>query len=345
VQQHLKGGAISLPTPGLNASAATAAPPPPATAKGPFQPQTQKWRSDQAVLLVHGVGNARRGDYIEVIKAVQDAAGDDVAVYSLFYDVFNDWFNEKAQAANKIKKVMETFRAQEGEGDLQDTIAEFAGDIIWPIFAAASRESVQSAYRLQMKQIVADGLAAGLLKQQQRLSIVCHSLGCFHTYELLHTIATQPAHTLRPLSDGIRFRSVVFMASPVQLIRTLAGAIGGLVPSGLATAAAAGLVVPSEEGLGVVRTSVERWISVTGDLDPIGGHFVRRKAPWAYMDVPGQESIVVPQALVGDADEATNLFTRLRTSLSAGKPPTLNNPHSWLDYLNGSQVDLKSWLA
>jgi hypothetical protein len=135
------------------------------------------------------------------------------------------------------------------------------------------------------------------------------------------------------------------MASPVQLIRTLAGAIGGLVPSGLATAAAAGLVVPSEEGLGVVRTSVERWISVTGDLDPIGGHFVRRKAPWAYMDVPGQESIVVPQALVGDADEATNLFTRLRTSLSAGKPPTLNNPHSWLDYLNGSQVDLKSWLA
>jgi hypothetical protein len=94
-----------------------------------------------------------------------------------------------------------------------------------------------------------------------------------------------------------------------------------------------------------VRTSVERWISVTGDLDPIGGHFVRRKAPWAYMDVPGQESIVVPQALVGDADEATNLFTRLRTSLSAGKPPTLNNPHSWLDYLNGSQVDLKSWLA
>ena len=345
VQQHLKGGAVSTATPVLNATAATAAAPPPAAAKGPFQPQSQKWRSDQAVLLVHGVGNARRGDYVEVTKAVQDAAGDDVAVYSLFYDVFNDWFNEKAQAVNKIKKVMEVFKANEGDGQLQETIAEFAGDIIWPMFATASRESVQSAYRLQMKQIVADGLQAGLLKQQQRLSIVCHSLGCFHTYELLHTIATQPGHTLRPLSDGIRFRSVVFMASPVQLIRTLAGAIGGLVPSGLATVAAAGLGVPSEEGLGVVRTSVERWISVTGDLDPIGGHFVRRKAPWAYMDVPGQQSIVVPQAIVGGPDEELNLFTLLRTSISAGKPPTLNNPHSWLDYINGNQVDLKTWLA
>ena len=346
VQQHLEGGAVAVATPGPNATAAAAAPPPPAAAAtGPFQPQSQKWRSDQAVLLVHGVGNARRGDYVEVIKAVQDAAGPDVAVYSLFYDVFNDWFNEKAQAVNKIKKVMEVFKAKEGEGQLQDTIAEFAGDIIWPMFATASRESVQSAYRLQMKQIVADGLQAGLLKQQQRLSIVCHSLGCFHTYELLHTIATQPAHTLRPLSDGIRFRSVVFMASPVQLIRTLAAAIGGLVPSGLATVATAGLGVPSEEGLGVVRTSVERWISVTGDLDPVGGHFVRRKAPWAYMDVPGQQSIVVPQAIVGGPDEELNLFTLLKTSMSGGKPPTLNNPHSWIDYLKGDQVDLKSWLA
>ncbi len=347
VQRHLvDDGAVAVAAPGLNATAATAAPPPPATAaKGPFQPQSQKWHSDQAVLLVHGVGNARRGDYVEVIKAVQDAAGPDVAVYSLFYDVFNDWFNEKAQAINKIKRVMEVFKAREGDGELPETIAEFAGDIIWPMFATASRESVQSAYRLQMKQIVADGLQAGLLKQQQRLSIVCHSLGCFHTYELLHTIATQPAHTLRPLSDGIRFRSVVFMASPVQLIRTLAAAIGGLVPSGLATVATAGLGVPSEEGLGVVRTSVERWISVTGDLDPVGGHFVRRKAPWAYMDVPGQQSIVVPQAIVGGPDEELNLFTLLKTSMSGGKPPTLNNPHSWLDYLKGDLVDLKSWLA
>ncbi|HZI78671.1 MAG TPA: peptidoglycan recognition family protein [Vicinamibacterales bacterium] len=342
VQQHLNSAAA--PSMSALPSGAAAPPPQPAT-KGPFTPQSQKWRSDQAVLLVHGVGNARQGDYVDVIKAVQDAAGPDVAVYSLFYDVFNDWLNEKADVRDKIKKVMQVFKTEEGDGQLPEAIAEFAADVIWPIFATAARESVQRAYLLQMKQIVKDGLDAGLLKQQQKLSIVSHSLGCFHTYELLHAIATQPAHTLRPLSDGIRFRSVVFMASPVQLIRTLASRISGLVPSGLATAAAAALANPSEEGLGAVRTSVERWISVTGDLDPIGGHFLHRKAPWAYMDVTGQQSFVVPQTLVGSGDEPANLFTLLRTSMSSGRPPTLNNPHSWLDYLKGPDVDLKSWLA
>ena len=342
VQQHLPGAATAMSA--LSSAAAVAPPPRPATT-GPFTPQSQKWRSDQAVVLVHGVGNARQGDYVDVIKAVQDAAGPDVAVYSLFYDVFNDWANEKAQAINNIKKVMAIFRAEEGEGQLPETLAEFAGDVIWPIFATPARESVQRSYLLQMKQIVKDGLDAGLLKQQQRISIVCHSLGCFHTYELLHTIATQPAHTLRPLSDGIRFRSVVFMASPVQLIRTLASRISGLVPSGLATAATLGLSNPSETGLGVVRTGVERFISVTGDLDPIGGHFLRRKAPWAYMDVPGQQSFVVPQTMVAGGDEATTLFTLLKTSINTGRPPSLNNPHSWIDYVKGPQVDLKSWLA
>lgn len=341
VQQQLNG-ATALARDAVNAPAL----PPPVKSKpaGPFQPQSQKWTGDQAVLLVHGVGNAREGDYVDVLKAVKDSVGPNVAVYSLFYDVFNDWFNEKAQSSNKIKQLIGVFKQQEGDGELPETIAEFAGDILWPVFSTAARESVQRSYLLQMKQIVRDGLTAGVLKQDQRLSIVCHSLGCFHTYELLHTIATQPAHTLRPLTDGVRFRSVVFMASPVQLIRTLAGRINGLVPSGLATAAVAGLSIPSEQGL-VVQKSVEQWISITGDLDPIGGHFLHRLAPWAYMDVPGQQPFIVPQTLVGSADEPTSLRTLLKLSLRSGGPPSLNNPHSWLEYIKGGQVDLKKWLA
>jgi hypothetical protein len=340
VQQHL--AALTMPAPA--SVFAPRAPAPPRTAAGPFRPQSQAWRGDQAVLLVHGVGNAKPGDYADVARAVQDTVGPDVAVYSLFYDVFNDWFSEKTQFTSQIKRVVAFIKDQEGEGRLQDTIAEFAGDVIWPLFAIASRRAVHHAYLAQMKQIVLDGLSAGLLKHQLKLSILCHSLGCFHTYEMLHAIATEPAHTLRPLTDGVRFRSVVFMASPIQLIRTLGQSLNGLVPPGLATTATAGLVNPSEQALGVSKMSVERWVSVTGDLDPIGGHFLRRQAPWAYMDVPGQTSIVVPQALAGGDDEG-DLFTVLRTSLSQGNPPTLNNPHSWLDYVRGPQVDLKTWLA
>jgi hypothetical protein len=343
VQQHLDALTTS-PVLAPAMAAGPAAPPATAADTGPFKPQSLTWPGDQAVLLVHGVGNAKPGDYVDVIKTVQDAVGPSVAVYSLFYDVFNDWFSEKTQFSSRIKRLMSFIKEQEGDGALQDTIAEFAGDVIWPLFAIAANQSVHRAYTAQLKQIVLDGRNAGLLKHQLRLSIVCHSLGCFHTYEALHAIATQPEHTLTPFTDEIRFRSVVFMASPVQLIRTLAASLSGLVPPGLATTAAAALGNPAESAFGVSKTSVERWVSVTGDLDPIGGHFLRRKAPWAYMDVPGQTSIVVPQTLVGGNDEA-NLFTVLRTSLSQSNPPTLNNPHSWLDYIKGPEVDLKTWIA
>lgn len=309
-------------------------------------PTSQAWTGDQAVLLVHGVGNARPGDYVEVAQAVREAAGPDVAVYSLFYDVFNDWFAAKTDVATHLQRLTAFITQKEGEGELSARLAEFAGDVLWPAFSASSRLTIQHAYALQLKHIVDDGLRAGLQKHDMRISIVCHSLGCLHTYELLHELATNPAHALQPFSDGFRFRSVVFMASPVQFIRTLAGSLGPLVPPGFSTRAGAGLVNPSEAGIaGVVRPSVERWISVTGDLDPIGGHFLRRKADWAYMNVPGQQSIVLRQTLAGEADEERNLISAVVGSLRPDGPPTLNNPHSWLDYVTSPEVTLPSWLA
>ena len=334
-------GHITRPT------AATApgsvAPPPPAG--GPFTPQSQTWLGDSAVLLVHGVGNAKAGDYTDVEQVVRAAVGPNVAIYFLLYDVFNDWFSEKTQVSGQIKRLMGLVREKEGDGELPETIAEFAGDVIWPLFANASRAAVQRAYLAQMKQIVLDGLNSGRLKHQLKLSIICHSLGCFHTYEMLHTIATQPAHTLQPLADGIRFRSVVFMASPVQLIRTLAQSVSRLVPPELATVAASGLGNPFEQAFGVTKTSVERWVSITGDLDPIGGHFLRNKAAWAYMNVTGQESIVVPQTLLPGGDDKENLIAVFKRSRSELKPPSLNNPHSWLDYVNGHQGRFPQWFA
>jgi hypothetical protein len=353
VQQHLSGP----PAPGLAPGIVVPPPPPPpalplatraaaAAAGGPFTPQKQTWKGDQAVLLVHGVGNAKPGDYLEVAKAVQDAAGPDVAVYSLFYDIFNDWFAAKTQFDKQITRLIAFVRQKEGDSELSQRLAEFVGDVIWPMFSSSARLTIQHAYALQMKQIVSDGLDAGLLKHDMRLSVVCHSLGCLHTYELLHELATNPAHALQPFSDGLRFRSVVFMASPVQLIRTVAGALGDVLPPGFSTTAGTGLVNPSEAGIGgIVRSSVERWISVTGDLDPIGGHFLRRKADWAYMNVPGQDSFVVPQRLIGTGDDERNLITTILGSLRKDGPPTLNNPHSWLDYINSPEMKLESWFA
>ena len=42
----------------------------------PFQPMRQQWPSDHAILLVHGVGNARPGDYAALVQEVTTLLGD-----------------------------------------------------------------------------------------------------------------------------------------------------------------------------------------------------------------------------------------------------------------------------
>ena len=86
-------------------------PPPPAAppvrrrSAGAQPPITGRGRpADSAVLLVHGVGNARPGDYLRS-RGDQDRVGSTTAVYSLFYDVFNDWFLEKSQFARQVGRL------------------------------------------------------------------------------------------------------------------------------------------------------------------------------------------------------------------------------------------------
>lgn len=322
----------------------------PAVVTGPFQPQTQAWPGDSAVLLVHGVGNATQGDYTDVVQAVQTTLGGNVAVYSLFYDVFNDWFREKTRFAEQVGRVTAFVKSREGSDELGQKIAEFAGDVVWPMFSIAARTAVRTAYIAQLRQMLIDGtVSTGKSQRQLRISIVCHSLGCFHTYEALHEMATNPALELRPVTDGVRFRSVVFMASPVQMIRTLAQSMGVLVPGDLACVLPAGLAIPSQRDMGVTRKSAERFVSITGDLDPIGGHFLRKQAPWAYMNIadPAVTAIVDEQHLVGSGDLRADLLTVLQTALSGSRPPSIqpNNPHSWLAYVQRHQGELAAWFA
>jgi hypothetical protein len=128
------------------------------------------------------------------------------------------------------------------------------------------------------------------------------------------------------------------MASPVQLIRTVAGTIRPFIPDvdSLATISAP-LAIPSENqgGQGVPCTS--DFISVTGTHDPVGGHVLGRKLDWAYMDIPGQHSVIVSQ-------RALDIDTKEGTALALGKAfatggPKPNDPHAWSAYIE-SQTKL-----
>ena len=87
--------------------------------------------------------------------------GDTTAVYSLFYDAFNDWFarEDTVRDAGRPGRVTEVEEQQQQSDDrLAETIAEFAGDVIWPLFSQASRAAVQTAYIAQLRQMILDGI-------------------------------------------------------------------------------------------------------------------------------------------------------------------------------------------
>ena len=54
-----------------------------------------KWPADRALLLVHGIGSARPGDYGALVAQLTNIlAGQPkpYAIYVFYYDQVNDWF-------------------------------------------------------------------------------------------------------------------------------------------------------------------------------------------------------------------------------------------------------------
>jgi acyl dehydratase len=314
-------------------------------------PVSKDWTGNRALLVVHGVGNAQPGDYAPLVASIRQLLGDDtdsITIYELYYDVYNDWMNDKMPLAAGIDALKSRLKINFGGDELGTAAAEFAGDVLWPILHLASRAIVREVYLAQLKQIVLDGMRAGVGVWNQRLSILCHSLGCFHTYEALHAAADDPAHALRPLSNGVTFANVVFMASPVQLIRTVTSPMLALIPKPdeLATVRGAALEQPGQSFLsGGRRLSARRWISITGDLDPVGGYLFRKRLDGAVMSIEGQESIVDDQALLNVATRE-ELAQRLQDAVREKAPPaiTASNPHSWQGYVDRHSGDLREWL-
>jgi len=319
-------------------------------------PITQTWPEDRAILFVHGIGNVKSGGYDTLINMVKQSLGDQAgrfAYYPLYYDAINDWFADKTQLAGQIGKITALIKGKAGDDKLAEVMAEFGGDVIWPVLLKPAREAIRENYLLQLKQMVLDGMNSGVRPNHQKISIICHSLGCFHTYEALHHVATHPEHVLTPATDGVRFANVIYMASPVQLIRTVARELGMMVPDGLATTYPSGLFCPWENGLNSKKVySVRNWISVTGELDPAGGFLLRKKLDWAYMNVPksdgfsGQQSLIDSQSWLNISTEEA-LMKILLAALDPQSPPdiTINNPHSWEGYVKHHQEDLGKWLS
>lgn len=320
----------------------------------PIELQTQQWPAGarRAILLVHGVGNAGPGDYQALVADVKLMLGDEAertVIYQLWYDQVNDWFAAKTNLGDLLGSAVAALRSEINDPELGESIAETVGDVLWPVLLADARTAVREAYVAQLKQVVLDGINAGVPARRQQLSIICHSLGCFYTYEALHHIALFPSHALQPATHEVRFANVIFMASPVQLIRTVADRLGSLVPNRrwLYTVQGDSLLIPFETTLtGLQLPSVRRWVSITGNLDPVGGFFFRNKAPWAYMNVPGQESRVDDQSALNIASKQ-ELAQLLRDSRRTMRPPliTASNPHSWENYVRLNSGELRQWIA
>lgn len=321
----------------------------------PPRVQSQRWPSDRAILFVHGIGNANVGDYNALVAQIEQILGADAtrfAVYFLYYDEINDWFAAKTSAGVGIQQLIGAIRSKSASAttpELGNAIAEFAGDVLWPILAADARTAIRDTYLNQLRQIVRDGEDSAVAPRNQRVSIIAHSLGCFHTYEALWEAATDAGQGLSPARWGVQLENVIYMASPVQLISTVAKGIDVAIPNRdrLHSVSAPTLESPFETNVaGKAIPSARRTVSITGSLDPVGGHFFGARAAWAYMNLPAQESYVDEQKLLGDQPQEALLSAVLHAALRDDGPPAITpaNPHDWSAYVRRHGEQIRGWL-
>ena len=315
----------------------------------PFTAQTMFWPGTRAILLVHGIGDASTGKDgafpIDVIKSALGTDAEKTAIYRLNYDFINDWAAQKVQFGAGISALTAALKLKIGNDTTSETIADYVGDVLWPLFSEDIRFAVRDAFLAQLEQMQIDrgesALRNGDDPLDYQITIIAHSLGCFHTYEVLAAAASESSHHLRPASDVVTFTSVILMASPVQLIRTLADGLRALIPGSntLATLSKTPLAIPAETRKGGAVKCTKDFVSITGNFDPVGGHLLGKKLAWAYMNIPGQRSIIVPQKLL-------NINTREATALAlahsvADGGPSVNDPHSWSAYIETESGEVR----
>ncbi|MEP6765142.1 MAG: hypothetical protein ABJB66_12555 [Gemmatimonadaceae bacterium] len=313
-----------------------------------FQPVSiANWPDDRAVLFVHGIGNASEGGIssfpLDEFKTALGADAKRFAIYTLNYDFINDWLASKTELAATLKVLKKAIAKNFGGDDLANTIAEYAGDIFWPVLSADIRLAVRDAFVAQAEQIQIDRAEAALSNgddpREYQVSIIAHSLGCFHTYEMLVATARDPHYHLQPFTDHARWQSVFLMASPVQIIRTIGNDITLTVPQldTLGALSKNALRIPAEVSDDGTETPCARqFVSIAGTMDPVGGYLLGKQQKWAYMSLglPNADAVIDPETFVGTDPAASlkeTLITSARAAMSGGV--SVNDPHSWSQYI------------
>ena len=89
-------------------------------------------------------------------------------------------------------------------------------------------------------------------------------------------------------------------------------------------------------------------VSLTGTMDPVGGHLLGDRLDWAYMtiDDPAFEPKIQPQQLATTAADRATFVALLRSLLNRRDPGlSLDNPHSWESYVSSNAGDIARWLG
>ncbi len=324
----------------------------------PFKPVSiTNWPADRAVLFVHGIGNASEGGIssfpIDEFKTALGADAKRFAIYTLNYDFINDWLATKTQLAANLLVLKKAIAKGFGSDALAGAIAEYAGDIFWPVLSADIRLAVRDAFVAQAEQIQIDrgeaALARGDDPREYQVSIIAHSLGCLHTYELLAATANDPHYHLQPFTDHARWQSVFLMASPVQLIRTVGNGIRSTIPDidSLACLSKSDLAVPAEDDGETITSCTRQFVSIAGTMDPVGGYLLGKKQKWAYMDLglPKKDAVIDPETLIGN-DPTASLMQTLQTGARGAMSgnASINDPHSWSQYVVRNAAKLREAL-
>ena len=114
-----------------------------------FELQSHQWPARRAVLLVHGIGNAKPGDYTQLVGEVNAALGaeaDNTVIYQLWYDQVNDWFAAKTDLAHLISVAVKALATRIDDSEIGEVIAESAGDVLWPVLSANARAAAREAF-------------------------------------------------------------------------------------------------------------------------------------------------------------------------------------------------------
>jgi hypothetical protein len=261
----------------------------------------------------------------------------------------------KLQVIDKIARLKNKFAQKLGNDQNARTVADYLSDIVWPLFSADIRRAIRKSLVAQIQQMVVDGIDSGFPKDRQKISIIAHSLGCFQVYETLHYVAQHAEEELQPATHGVQFNNVVLMASPVKLIRTVGGLLRAFIPASadLATLTMPDLMFPFERRVyGTVAPCAKRWITVTGNLDPVGGYLFGRKLDWGYMSIPPHDGMPPTTEIVEDQkwcqiENMSDLVDVLKQALVGSQFPeiTVNNPHTWLKYVEHHSREISLWFA